>query len=137
METAARPFDRIVGSNDAANLDLLAEDIGYGVAVFLLGETAQARHVGMISRRRSYDGRTSPDRQSQRQRSVNQLLQGRPHSFILQTSLSRPKPGVRADVNSADRCRIECYAGRVGLLHGLLFRYYSDSKMLGRPAGAG
>src|SRR5207302_6839771 len=40
------------GFKRAANLDLLTEDVGYGVAVLLLGETAQAHHVGMVSRRR-------------------------------------------------------------------------------------
>ena len=55
------------GFKRAANLDLLAEDIGYGVAVLLLGETAQAHHVGMISRRRSHGARSARNRQHQGQ----------------------------------------------------------------------
>jgi hypothetical protein len=47
------------GFKRAANLDLLAENIGDGVAVFLLGETAEAHRVGTIGRRRSHGNRSA------------------------------------------------------------------------------
>jgi len=37
LETAARPFDRFVGSNEPRTSISLAENVGYGVSVFLLG----------------------------------------------------------------------------------------------------
>ena len=53
------------GFKRAANLDLFAEDIGDGVAVFLLGETAHTHDVGILSRRRRRGNRSAGNRQDQ------------------------------------------------------------------------
>ena len=81
VETAARPPDPFSGFKRAANLDLLAEDIGYGVAVFLLGKTAQTHHVG-ISRRRGHGDRSTANRQTaQEQEPLEPVVGTRARAF--------------------------------------------------------